>query len=147
MPRCMKHLERVARCLERLSILQKHIRFQMQTAALKLDGQVLIRIRQDRLLLLTGINRHAQIPSQLFHRRHMVKMSMSQQNRLCLRSGLRQCILDPRRLIARINNHSFLRLRMHRNITVRLDHSHDQPFYLHLFLLIICETFTGCKYL
>ena len=44
MPWCMKHLERVARCLERLSILQKHIRFQMQTAALKLDGQVLIRI-------------------------------------------------------------------------------------------------------
>lgn len=43
MPWCMKHLERVARCLERLSILQKHIRFQMQTAALKLDGQVLIR--------------------------------------------------------------------------------------------------------
>ena len=98
MPRCMKHLERVARCLERLSILQKHIRFQMQTAALKLDGQVLIRIRQDRLLLLTGINRHAQIPSQLFHRRHMVKMSMSQQNRLGLRSGLRQCIRRRRKL-------------------------------------------------
>ena len=48
MPRCMKHLERVARCHERLSILQKHIRFQMQTAALKLDGQVPVVIMKIR---------------------------------------------------------------------------------------------------
>ena len=50
MPWCMKHLERVARCLERLSILQKHIRFQMLHTPGHTEGSCCYYVKSERVL-------------------------------------------------------------------------------------------------
>ena len=148
MSRCMKHLERVARCLERLSILQKSI------SASDADR----RPETGR----TGSYPDPPRPPAPAHRHrparpdpvsalpspsHGQNVHESAESPL---PSLRSAPVHPRSAPPhRPDRQSQL---LSSPDAPQYNSSsgpflHDQPFYLHLFLLIICETFTGCKYL